>query len=496
MAERAILAIDQGTSSTKVLAVDPSMRVIARGSALLVQQTPQAGWVEHLPSDVIDSVRSAIGDCLGQAALDVVGVGISNQRESMLLWDRATGQALSPVLSWQDRRTIDTCARIAGAGHAEFVRAISGLPLDPMFSAVKATWLLDHHDPERTRARAGELCLGTIDSWLLWNLCGEHLIEAGNASRTSLVDLRSGTWSPELLALFDIPVAALPRIVPSLGLLATVRDFAPLPDQIPVAAVLGDSHGALFAHAGWRPGTVKATFGTGSSLMALASDSSADAPGLCRTIAWALPDQPPAIALEANILSAGSTLTWLSEVLDTEPGLLADESALDSDGVALVPAFNGLGAPWWNMQAQAVLTGMTLGTTRAQIARAALDSIPLQVCDVVDELVSAGVRPAGLVADGGITANQPLMQRQADLSGIAVNVSSTAELSALGAAQAAGVALGWWSLSDLEALPREYTVFAPAMPDVERTRLREIWHRALVLSQMQEFRQRRKQVSI
>lgn len=492
MTDPLVLAIDQGTSATKALLVDADGRVVARGSAPLEQQTPQPGWVEHRPEDVVTSMRLAVAEALaayasasGPAA--VACVGISNQRESLVLWDRRTGAAVSPLLGWQDRRTIDRCADLTAAGHGPTVRRISGLPLDPMFSAVKAAWLLDTYDPDRSQA--AHLALGTVDSWLLWHLVGEHVIEAGNASRTSLVDLATGEWSDTLLDIFAIPRAVLPRIVDSVGVVGHVRGIDGL-DGVPVSGVLGDSHAALFAHAGWQSGVVKATYGTGSSVMSLVptdgegGPAGIDVPALCRTIAWRLPDAVPAVAYEANILSAGSTLVWLASVVGSTPGELAQEAADSSNGVCLVPAFNGLGAPWWDPHAQAVLVGMSLATTRAHLGRAALDSVVLQVADVVATLAGAGVTPAALVVDGGMTSNDDLMQRQADMCRLPVRVSRTPELSALGAAHAAGVGVGLWSVADLESREREYGTLEPDPADVRTARLLEDWNDALRMSRM------------
>jgi glycerol kinase len=484
-----ILSIDQGTSSTKALVVDAGGRIIARGAAPLALQTPMPGWVQHDAMAVIESCVRAVDDVLAQVdSAKIVAIGISNQRESLVVWERATGTPLSTVLSWQDRRTTETCARLWEAGHGPAVRRISGLHLDPMFSAAKAAWLLDEVDPSRARSRAGELCLGTIDSWLLWHLSGEHLIEAGNASRTSLLDIETGAWSDELLSIFSVPLSVLPRIIPSAGMLATTRGFSALPDGIPVTGVLGDSHAALFAHAGWRPGITKVTYGTGSSLMRVSNGTNEVADGLCRTVAWSLPAEGATLAWEANILSTGATLVWMASLLGTSVDELVRDAADDSGGVTLVPAFNGLGAPWWDNDAQALMLGMSLATSRRELARAALDSIVHQVADVVSTLAGIGAAPTVLVADGGMSANRMLMQRQADMCAASVEVASTAELSALGAAHAAGVGCGMWTISELEAMPREYESFSPVMDATARERMREGWRGSVVRSLSTEQR--------
>jgi glycerol kinase len=351
-----------------------------------------------------------------------------------------------------------------------------------MFSALKARWLLDAHDPRRERSSAGELVLGTVDSWLLYSLAGELGIECGNASRTSLVDLSTGDWSPRLLDIFGIPREVLPRINASVGIIGAVRDFPPLRDSLPISGVLGDSHAALFAHAGWREGVAKATFGTGSSVMALAGQESGHDSGLCRTIAWQLPDRAPSIAWEANILAAGATVAWLSGILGCSPAELAEIAGPSAEGVVLVPAFNGLAAPWWDTDAQALLSGLSLSTGRAQLARAALDSIIFQVTDVIDEMRDAGCAPARLIADGGISANADVMRRQSAMCELSVAVSPVSEASALGAAHAAGLGSGIWSIEALETLPREYQEFTDdCFPELRSSLLHE-WHQALALA--------------
>ncbi len=482
MPEQFVLAIDQGTSSTKVIAVALDGSVIARGSAPLSLITPRPGWVEQDPHEVIESVRGALIDLGRHVDLSAArSIGISNQRESLLLWDRESGNPISPVISWQDRRTTDLVVELAWA--AEDVRRISGLPLDPMFSALKARWLLDAYDPGRERSLAGEIVLGTIDAWLLFALTGELGIESGNASRTSLVDLSTGDWSPRLLEIFGIPRSVLPRINDSVGCVGRVRDFAPLSDGVPVSGILGDSHAALFSHAGWLAGVAKATYGTGSSVMAVAGGTATGDSGLCRTIAWRLPGESPTIAWEANILAAGATIAWLADILGCTPAGLAAEAADSSEGVVIVPAFNGLAAPWWDTDAQALLSGLSLSTGRAQLARAALDSVILQVNDVIAEMRDAECAPTRLIADGGISANGSIMERQSALCDLTVAVSPVAEASALGAAHAAGLGERIWSLGELESLPREYVEYSGDCSPELRSSLLHEWHQALALAQ-------------
>jgi glycerol kinase len=479
-----VLAIDQGTSSTKALLVDGQGDIVARGRAALGIDYPSPGHVEQSPSAIWSSVQSAVSSCLASApGRPVAAVGLSTQRESVLLWERSTGRPLGPMLGWQDRRTGDECRRLAPE-LADVVRAVTGLPLDPMFSALKARWLLDHYDPDRRRAHRGELCLGTVDAWLTRCLTGRQQIEVGNASRTQLLDVRSGRWSDLLLAAFDVPIEVLPDVVPSggrcLGELTRSRadpadptnraDPAAVPAGlhglagVPLTAVLADSHAALFAHGAFAPGAVKATYGTGSSVIGLVDPAVTLAEGLCLTIAWQIDGERSGRlthAAEGNIASTGATLTWLGNVLGVTPGevvSLAEHS--DSGGVVLVPAFNGLGAPWWDDQATAVLCGMSLGTTRAHLARAALESVATQVGDLAAAIVGIGGDRV-LLADGGVSGSDVLMQLQADLLGVPVERACHPELSALGAAHLAGLGCGLWDEGELRALPRERDVFSP-----------------------------------
>jgi glycerol kinase len=481
MAGPLLLAIDQGTSSTKALLVDGRGEVVGRGQAPVSLATPEPGWVQQDGNEIWGSVKRAASEALDEgAAKRVVSVGLSTQRESCIIWDRRTGEALTPVLSWQDQRTEETCAMLRSAGHGRTVRRRSGLPLDPMFSAAKARWLLDRLPQGQARAKAGELCIGTIDAFLLSRFGGEAVVEAGNASRTQLFDVVGAQWDEELLSIFDVPLAALPRVVASTGPFPKVRGVAPLYDGTPVGAVLADSHSALFAHGAFTPGPVKATQGTGSSVMGLVdraavSDGDAGTPGVCLTLAWRF--DRPILAYEGNIRSAGSTLIWAAELLGVSTKELAELAAgvPDSRGVYVVPAFGGLGAPWWDANAVATATGFSFGVTRAPFARAALDSIAHQIADVVDAFRASGAPVERLLVDGGPTRNDQLMQLEADMVGAPVERTPVAELSAMGAAQLAGVSAGLFTLEGLGKLDRGAERFVPRTAAEARAKERRQW---------------------
>ncbi len=475
MGDGLILAIDQGTSSTKSMLVDPRGTILSSSSVPLAQSHPQPGWVEQDAQEIWSGVQACVRACVqDEHAARVVAVALSVQRETVVLWDRRTGIPVAPALSWQDQRTASRATELEASGVAEQVLATTGLPLDPMFSALKVSWLLDQHDPDRSQTSSGEWCVGTIDAWLLSHFtdAATPVTEVGNASRTQLLDIDTADWDDAMLDVFGVPRASLPTVVPSVGPFPAVRGLAPVADGTPVLAVMADSHAALFAHAGWRPGVVKATYGTGSSVMALGPRASATS-GVCSTVAWQVDEV--AHALEANIRSTGRTLTWLADLLGVDADVLFDEAAsASSEGVTLVPAFGGLGAPWWDREAVPVLSGFSLGTGRTQVARAALESIAFQVDDAVTAFAEAGGPLAELACDGGMTRSHALMQLQADISGLPVRVSATANLSALGVAHLAGLQLGWWTWSELES--ETGTAAVPPRIDAEdRARLRSTW---------------------
>ncbi|GAA4169490.1 FGGY family carbohydrate kinase [Gryllotalpicola koreensis] len=477
-ARGAVVAIDQGTSSSKGVAVAENGTVLARARADLGQRTPRPGWVEQDPEAILDGVRQVLAEVSAQAGVAIAAVGLSTQRESAMAWDTTTGAPLSAVIGWQDRRTAEAAVRL-GEDAERLVRGRSGLPLDPMFSALKFAWILDDIDPDRTQARAGRVTLGTVDAWLAFRLAGVRRIERGNASRTQLADVRSGEWSDELLELFDVPRAALPDIVASDAPGATIpADGAA---TLPLAGVLGDSHAALFGHGCRAPGAVKATYGTGSSVMGL---SDAAISGVAETIAWDIRGSI-AHAFEGNILATGAAVVWLAELLGLRPEELADLARDADDGaVDLVPAFAGLAAPWWDPGAVGTISGLTLGTTRAQLARAALESVALQIEDVLSAVEAAGAaRISKIHVDGGPSDNDWLMQRQAELSGRTVVRPADSARSVLGAAWLAGAARGVWDY-DTAPWQESATEFGPQDDDGRRAARRRRWHDAVARARL------------
>ena len=413
----------------------------------------------------------------------MAAIGISNQRETVLAWDRSTGQPLGPAVIWQCRRTADFCQHLREQGLEAFLRERTGLTIDPLFSASKARWLLKQI--EARGQRADTVCLGTVDSWLLWNLTAGriHATDFSNAARTQLFNLRTAKWDDELLRLFEIPASTLPQILPSSGIFAETVAIGSLGAGIPIASMIGDSHAALFGQRGFLPGSIKATYGTGSSLMTPIQDLRISDRGLSSTVAWGMDEIT--YALEGNISVTGSAVQWFGQFLGAENpaqrvAALANE-VKDTGGVFLVPAFVGLGAPHWDEAARGMICGMTRGSTAAHVARAVIESIAYQVRDVFDAMQEdAGITLSSLLADGGATRNDQLMQFQADILNCAVLRNSSPEVSPLGAAFLAGLATGFWSkLEDVAALPRQFERFEPKMPDSQRAQLYGGWQGAV-----------------
>jgi glycerol kinase len=479
-----ILAIDQGTTNTKVLLVNRDGSVIARATRPLKLNFPHPTWVEQDADEIWQSVQGAMDECL--AAVDEplpAAIALTNQRESVMAWERESGRPLGPVIGWQCRRTVDFCSQLRARGLETFLAERTGLGVDPLFSASKMNWMLEHIPDCRRRAELGEVCLGTMDSWILWNLTGGeiHACDITNASRTQLFDIHRLDWGEELLALFDVPRIALPDVRASSDDFGISVELGRLPAGVPIAALIGDSHAALFGQAGFGPGSVKATYGTGSSLMTPTPTAIPSKRGLSTTIAWALDRRRVTYALEGNISVSGAVVQWLGEFLGMEnpaegvAGLA--EGVENSGGLYLVPAFVGLGAPYWNDAARGLISGITHGSTRAQLARAAVDAIAYQIRDVFDVMRSeAGAYLHVLLADGGASRNTMLMQFQADILGLPVLQSASADVSALGAVYLAGLATGrWQSLDVITQLPRPQTLFEPRMTAQEREVLYTGW---------------------
>lgn len=502
-----VIAIDQGTSSTKGLLLDDRLTELAAAHSPIGLETPEAGWVQQDAAEIWQSVLDCLnklGDAASQGAqatdAEVAGITLSNQRESAVAWLASTGEPIAPMLGWQDRRT-QTAAERFTAEQQQRIREITGLPLDPMFSALKFAWLLEHVSGARGQAERGEVLLGTVDSYLRYRLTGEHVVEVGNASRTQLLDVATGEWSSELLALLGVPLAALPRVVRSsyLGNPITAEAVHPAVRGKSILAVLADSHAALFAqglNGSAGENVVKATLGTGSSIMALVpggdstAASKAQQQGLVATIAWgaaagagaagASAATQIAHALEGNILSSGSTVVWLAEAFGKTPSdlaALALETEFSADAaVNLVPSFGGLGAPWWQPARGAVIEGMSLATGLPQLARAAFESIALQINDLLDavDATTANHTPRVYV-DGGPANNDWLLQLLADIAQREVVRSQNASLSAVGSAVFGATAHAIW------AAPQQPTThkFAPKLAaDQAKTRIAS-WHAAV-----------------
>lgn len=485
-----LLALDQGTTSSRAILFDRRGQVLAVAQREFGQHFPQPGWVEHDPNEIWATQRAVAQDVLRQQGLtarDVLAVGITNQRETTVLWDRATGEPLAPAIVWQDRRTAAACDALRAAGHEARVQQRTGLVIDAYFSGTKLAWLLDRIPGARARAERGELAFGTIDSWLIWRLTGGrvHATDPGNASRTLLFNLHTQAWDDELLALFNIPRPVLPEVRPSSGDFGAT-DPALLGGAIPITGVAGDQQAATFGQACFREGMAKNTYGTGCFMLMNAGHAPvASRHRLLTTAGWSLRAQPPVFCLEGSVFMAGATVQWLRDGLQiiqhaAEVETLA-ASVADSGDVHLVPAFTGLGAPHWDGHARAALLGMTRGTTRAHIARAALDAIALQSAEVFDAMsADAGLPLTELRVDGGASANNLLMQLQADALGVPVVRPKATETTALGAAYLAGLAAGvWQGEAEIAALWQVDRVFEPATSADERQARRARWAQAV-----------------
>jgi glycerol kinase len=455
-----VVAVDAGTTGVRALAVDQHGRPVAWAYEELPQHFPQPGWVEHDPDEIMGAVRSTLRRLTSELAAGeaIAAIGITDQRETAVVWSRRTGRPLHRAIVWQDRRTAARCDELREAGHLDAVRATTGLVLDPYFSATKLEWLLTQGGVERT----ADLAFGTVDSWVLWHLTGGdvHATDPSNASRTLLYDVRALAWSPAMCELFGVPESCLPEVRPSSGRFGVTRGLADVgvPDGTPVSGIAGDQQSALFGQACFVPGMTKNTYGTGSFvLMNVGPTCPPPVEGLLTTVAWVLADGTVAYALEGAIFVTGAAVQWLRDGL----GLIAEAAEIgplaasvgDTDGVYVVPAFTGLGSPYWDPYARGTVVGLTRGVGRAHLARAVVEAMAYQTRDVVDAMCEAAGRPvAALRADGGASVMDLLLQLQADQLQVPVSRPVVQETTALGAAYLAGLAEGvWGSLDEVAA---------------------------------------------
>ena len=473
-----ILAIDQGTTGTTCLVFDGEGRIAGRAYSEFEQHFPRPGWVEHDAAEIWAVTRRVATAAIATAGIEgaeLDGIGITNQRETVVAWDPATGEPIHRALVWQDRRTAERCEELRAAGQEALVRERTGLTIDPYFSATKIEWLL------RNVEGAERAVFGTIDSWLLFKLTGRHVTDYSNASRTMLFDIRRLAWDPELCALMGVDPARLPEPLPSSHVYGTTSEFG---GEVPVAGIAGDQQAALFGQACHRPGMAKNTYGTGSFVLLNTGPAPPRPPdGLLATVAWGLEDEV-AYALEASIFVTGAAVQWLRDGLGIIEGAGETEalaaSLQSNDGVYFVPALTGLGSPHWDPYARGTIVGLTRGSGRAHLARAALEAIAYQTVDAVRAQEAAAGAPLELLkADGGAVANGWLMQFQADVLGVPVVVPEIAETTALGAANLAGIATGRWSREQVGEMWREAARYEPRMGADERESLLAEWRRAL-----------------
>jgi len=491
-----VLALDQGTSSSRAILFGHDGNVISLAQWEFRQIYPQPGWVEHDPEKVWATQLQVAAEAISRApGAEVRAIGITNQRETSLLWNRATGQAVANAIVWQDRRTAAMCDQLR---HAEpLIRKKTGLQLDPYFSATKIAWLLDHIEGARQQAERGELAFGTMDSWLVWKLTAgrAHVTDASNASRTMLFDIHRGEWDDELLELFHIPRSLLPQICASSSVAGQTAEGLPIPAGIPIAGIAGDQQAALFGQRCIRPGMAKNTYGTGCFVvMNTGSEAVVSESGLLTTIAWSLASGPTQYAMEGSVFIAGAAVQWLRDCLGIiksagEVELLAG-SVADSGGVTFVPAFTGLGAPWWDPHARGTILGISRGTSAAHIARAALEAIALQTADILEAMRrDTGIAIEEMRVDGGGSTNDLLMQIQADLAGVPVVRAGVSESTALGAAYLAGLAIGFWqSQAELDAHWKAGRRFEPVLDAGSRRAVVERWRRGVERSRGWEDR--------
>ena len=486
-----VLALDQGTTSSRALLFDRDGEVRAVAQREFDQIFPQPGWVEHNPEQIASSQIGVALEALARANAqpkDIAAIGIANQRETTILWDRETGKPICNALVWQDRRTADVCEGLKAAGHEPLIQQRTGLLIDSYFSASKISWILDHVSGAREHADAGKLAFGTVDSWLVWNLTGVHVTDASNASRTMLFNIHTGAWEEELLRLFRIPASLMPSVRDSSEIYGEVSAVPGL-NGIPIAGIAGDQQAALFGQRCVRPGLTKNTYGTGCFMLQNTGPHAVPSSNrLVTTVAWTIKEKTE-YALEGSVFVGGAVVQWLRDGLgvirsSNEVEALA-KSVADNGGVYFVPAFVGLGAPHWDSYARGSIFGLTRGSTAGHLARAALESIAYQVADLLDAMRrDAGHPVEELRVDGGASANDSLMQFQCDLLRVPVVRPAATETTALGAAYLAGLGVGFWkSIQEPAAKARR---FEPKMPESQAAALRQRWNQAVARSKAWE----------
>ena len=482
-----ILAIDQGTTGSTCLVFDTDGVIVGRAYREFSQHFPQPGWVEHDAAEIWDVTQAVAGEALDDAGCgpgQLLAVGITNQRETVCVWDPDSGEPLYHALVWQDRRTAARCDELRAAGHEALVRTRTGLVLDPYFSGTKIEWLMQNVDGLEQRVREGRAVFGTIDSWLVYRLCGGHVTDPSNASRTMLYDINENRWDEDLCELLGVLPTSLPEVRPSIGEFGITRAASLHGHEVPVCGIAGDQQAALYGQACLDPGLGKNTYGTGSFVLFNSGTEPPPAPpGLLATVAWGI-GQRTVYALEAAIFVTGAAVQWLRDglgIIESAAETAALASSLDSnDGVYFVPALTGLGSPHWDPYARGTILGLTRGTSRAHIVRATLEAIAFQTVDAVRAMEAASGTPlTELRADGGATANEWLMQFQADVLGVPVVVPEVAETTALGAAMLAGVGASVWSQDQVVRNWRERASYEPRMDAGDRDALLADWKRAV-----------------
>lgn len=486
---RYILSLDQGTTSSRALLFDDRGAVVSVAQREFTQFFPQPGWVEHDPEEIAASQIAVAREALSIANLqasNVTAIGITNQRETAIVWDRTTGQPIHNAIVWQDRRTAAICKQLKTQGHEPLIQQRTGLLIDAYFSATKILWILENVANARRLAKSGRLAFGTVDSWLLWKLTGGrvHVTDASNASRTMLFNIHSGQWDNELLELFQIPLSMLPTVRPSSDVYGDVSSVPGL-NGIPIAGIAGDQQSALFGQQCTAPGLTKNTYGTGCFMLQCTGERAiASSKRLVTTVAWKIGDQTD-YALEGSVFVGGAVVQWLRDglgIIHTSSEIEALASSVpDNGGVYFVPAFVGLGAPHWDSYARGAIFGLSRGSNAGHVARAAVESIAYQVADLMDAVQTDTSTPLQeLRVDGGASANDALMQFQADILGVPVVRPSMTETTALGAAFLAGLAVGFWKgMNSLSGLPRNERRFEPRLPQSQVVNLRERWNEAV-----------------